>query len=89
MRVEGKEALGLAGGGGSVGEPGGVGRAGDLAASVWEHTIRDERDFAAHVDYVHFTPVKHGLVDEVWAWPCSSFHRAVAMGGYRGRGAAV
>lgn len=28
----------------------------------WEHTIRDERDYAAHVDYVHINPVKHGLV---------------------------
>ena len=27
----------------------------------WEHAIRDDRDFAAHVDYVHFNPVKHGL----------------------------
>jgi putative transposase len=21
-----------------------------------EHTIRDERDFAAHIDYTHFNP---------------------------------
>ncbi|WP_206085526.1 REP-associated tyrosine transposase [Massilia polaris] len=28
----------------------------------WEHTIRDERDFEAHVNYVHLNPVKHGLV---------------------------
>jgi putative transposase len=27
----------------------------------WEHTISDERDFAAHLDYTHFNPVKHGL----------------------------
>lgn len=26
----------------------------------WEHTIRDESDFAAHMDYVHYNPVKHG-----------------------------
>src|SRR5690242_18390177 len=31
----------------------------------WEHTIRDERDFARHVDYIHFNPVKHGLVARV------------------------
>ena len=24
-------------------------------------TIRDDRDFAAHMDYIHFNPVKHGL----------------------------
>ena len=27
----------------------------------WEHTIRDDQDYAAHVDYIHFNPVKHGL----------------------------
>ncbi len=48
----------------------------------WEHTIRDERDYAAHVDYIHFNPVKHGLASEPAAWPFSSFHRAVANGRY-------
>jgi putative transposase len=43
----------------------------------WEHTIRDERDFERHVDYVHFNPVKHGLVTRVRDWPYSSFHRYV------------
>ncbi len=28
----------------------------------WEHQIRDENDFARHVDYIHFNPVKHGHV---------------------------
>jgi putative transposase len=28
----------------------------------WEHTIRDDCDYAAHMDYIHFNPVKHGLV---------------------------
>ena len=28
----------------------------------WEHTIRDDTDFERHVDYIHFNPVKHGLV---------------------------
>lgn len=48
----------------------------------WEHWIRDERDFAAHVDYIHFNPVKHGLVSHPAAWRHSSFHRAVARGLY-------
>ena len=43
----------------------------------WEHTIRDETDFARHVDYVHFNPVKHGLVGRVVDWRHSSFHRFV------------
>jgi hypothetical protein len=37
-------------------------RTGHLAAAVLEHTIRDDRDVAAHMDYTHFNPVKHGLV---------------------------
>jgi REP-associated tyrosine transposase len=48
----------------------------------WEHTIRDEKDYAAHVDYVHINPVKHGLVTCVRDWPHSSFHRCVAQGVY-------
>ncbi|MBL8527362.1 MAG: transposase [Burkholderiales bacterium] len=35
----------------------------------WEHLIRDERDFARHVDYIHFNPVKHGLVARAGEWP--------------------
>jgi putative transposase len=46
----------------------------------WEHTIRDEADFARHVDYVHYNPVKHGLVKRVRDWPYSSFHRYVRLG---------
>ena len=48
----------------------------------WEHTIRDNRDYAAHMDYIHFNPVKHGLVANVADWPFSTFHRSVAMGLY-------
>jgi putative transposase len=46
----------------------------------WEHTLRDERDFARHVDYIHINPVKHQLVDRVQDWPYSSFHRYVRDG---------
>ncbi|MCP3406790.1 transposase [Bradyrhizobium sp. CCGB01] len=48
----------------------------------WEHTIRDEVDFARHVDYVHINPVKHRLVDRVRDWAPSSFHRHVELGNY-------
>ena len=48
----------------------------------WEHLIRDEADFRAHVDYVHFNPVKHGLVRRVGDWPYSTFHRLVEEGVY-------
>jgi len=43
----------------------------------WEHCIRDEADFAAHVDYCHWNPVKHGLVKDAKDWPYSTVHRAL------------
>ena len=46
----------------------------------WEHMIRDDDDMARHADYIHFNPVKHGLVTRVRDWPHSSFHRYVADG---------
>jgi putative transposase len=46
----------------------------------WEHAIRDDTDFERHVSYIHYNPVKHGLVARVADWPFSSFHRYVAQG---------
>jgi putative transposase len=46
----------------------------------WEHAIRDDADLVRHVDYIHFNPVKHGLVPRVCEWPHSSFHRFVKRG---------
>lgn len=43
----------------------------------WAHAIVDDRDYERHVDYIHFNPVKHGLVASVKDWPHSSFHRWV------------
>ncbi len=48
----------------------------------WEHAIRDERDYQAHIDYVHLNPYKHGLVENVRDWSYSSFHKYVAAGVY-------
>jgi putative transposase len=48
----------------------------------WEHQIRDEDDFARHMDYIHFNPVKHGYVGQVSDWPYSTFHRYVKAGVY-------
>ena len=39
----------------------------------WEHLIRDEMDFDRHVDYIHFNPVKHGLVSTPDDWPHSTW----------------
>jgi putative transposase len=48
----------------------------------WEHTIRDDEDYAAHVDYCHINPAKHGYVQRVADWPYSTFHRDVERGIY-------
>jgi putative transposase len=48
----------------------------------WEHMLRDETDFARHVEYIHFNPVKHGLVSSALDWPYSSFRRYVEAGVY-------
>ena len=46
----------------------------------WEHVIRNDADLERHVDYIHYNPVKHGLVSRVRDWPYSSFHRYVERG---------
>jgi putative transposase len=46
----------------------------------WEHAIRGDADLERHVDYIHFNPVKHGLVKQVRDWSHSSFHRYVEQG---------
>ena len=60
----------------------GRGERGIWQRRYWEHTIRDEGDFARHIDYVHINPVKHSLVTRVGDWPYSSFHRMVQEGVY-------
>ncbi|QCF26476.1 REP-associated tyrosine transposase [Hydrocarboniclastica marina] len=48
----------------------------------WEHQIRDQRDLNNHLDYLHYNPVKHGLVSRPEDWPYSSFHRYLNAGFY-------
>jgi len=50
----------------------------------WEHQIRDERDLTRHLDYIHYNPVKHGLVSDPADWSWSTYHRYVRQGYYRG-----
>jgi putative transposase len=46
----------------------------------WEHLIRDDDDFARHVDYIHYNPVKHGHVKSPCDWEYSSIHRFIREG---------
>jgi putative transposase len=48
----------------------------------WEHLIRNDDDYAAHLDYIHYNPVKHGFVAAAGDWPHSTFHEWVARGVY-------
>ena len=55
----------------------------------WEHTIRDDRELAAHLDYIQFNPVKHGLVEHPADWPHSSLRRCWPAGCIRRNGRAA
>ena len=46
---------------------------------VWfkyvDHAIRSDRHWYCALNYVHFNPVKHGLVADPYAWPWSSLSK--------------
>ena len=46
----------------------------------WEHQIRDADDLERHVAYIHYNPVKHGLVFRATEWPHSTLHAYVERG---------
>lgn len=58
------------------------GERGIWQSRYWEHLIKNEVDYQAHMDYVHINPLKHGLVTQVSDWPYSTFHRWVKLGVY-------
>jgi len=39
----------------------------------YEHTIRDEKDYATILNYIYTNPIKHGLVENIEDWKYSSF----------------
>jgi len=48
----------------------------------WDHIIRDQNDLNRHIDYIHYNPVKHGLVDSPSNWKYSSIHAYYEEGFY-------
>ena len=48
----------------------------------WEHQIRDERDLQRHIDYIHYNPVKHGLVKDIGDWHWSTYNKYIESGYY-------
>lgn len=63
-----------------VTKPGETARKGYLATKILGASHSDDEDLRKHIDYVHFNPVKHGLVTRTMDWPYSSFHRFVKQG---------
>lgn len=48
----------------------------------YDHLIRDADDFENHLHYIHYNPVRHGLVAHPEDWPHSSFMAWKEKGGY-------
>ncbi len=48
----------------------------------WEHTITSEEELNNQINYIHYNPVKHALVNQVKDWQYSSFHKFVKQGLY-------
>jgi putative transposase len=72
--------------GGQVDEPHALrrqrGEAGMWQRRFYEHWVRGEEDLRRHIDYIHFIPVKHGLVSRPSEWRWSSFGRYLRQGVY-------
>lgn len=37
----------------------------------WEHTLSCQADYSQHFDYLHYNPIKHGIVKHLSAYPYS------------------
>lgn len=48
----------------------------------WEHRIKNSKDYEAHVNYIHYNPVKHKLVQSVADWKWSSYFKFLKAGFY-------
>jgi putative transposase len=48
----------------------------------WDHIIRSTEDMNRHIDYIHYNPVKHGLVDSLKEYSLSSFRKFCREGLY-------
>jgi hypothetical protein len=48
----------------------------------WDHIIRDQDDHNAHLDYIHYNPVKHGYAAKPTDYPWSSFGSYLENGIY-------
>ena len=58
------------------------GEKGIFQRRFFEHTITSEEELNNQIDYIHYNPVKHGLVNNICDWQYSSFHKFVKQGLY-------
>ena len=50
----------------------------------WEHRCRDRDDYYNHINYIHYNPIKHKLVNSLKDWPYSTYHKFFDNGYYTG-----
>jgi putative transposase len=48
----------------------------------WDHIIRSQEDMNRHIDYMHYNPIKHGMVDSTQDYRLSSFGEFCSSGLY-------
>ncbi|SYZ74497.1 transposase (fragment) [Candidatus Zixiibacteriota bacterium] len=48
----------------------------------WDHIIRNESDLNRHMDYIHYNPVKHGMVEDPFEYKYSSLSHYYEQGTY-------
>jgi len=48
----------------------------------WDHMIRNDEDMKRHIDYIHYNPVKHGIVKRPADYEFSTFELYVNLGQY-------
>ena len=48
----------------------------------YDHVIRNHADYEKHFHYIHYNPVKHGLVDRPEDWEWSSYRYYIEKGLY-------
>jgi len=41
--------------------------------NYWDHIIRNKTDFWTKFNYIHYNPVKHGIVNDPGAWKHSTY----------------
>lgn len=48
----------------------------------WDHIIRNQEDLNRHIDYIHYNPVKHKIIDDPFLYKHSSLIKYFENGFY-------